>query len=129
MQFVQKILPLIKEVELRYNANEDNPKSLFRHMTEMLASKTKKLAIYEDELYNLSKFNKQYPGFIDSVQLINVSVVYTEIVLDLSLELKWLITPRKDGKPKMLEIYAEFPLSRIMKMGMLMDCVKEVRIE
>ena len=105
---MQKILPLLKDILIFYDAIEGGnfKNDLLRHMMEMLASKTRKLVICqylyrEYDLNNLNKFNKQYPGFIDGIQSICVYVL-TEEMSDLLA--KWLNSRREDGKMKMLEI-------------------------
>jgi hypothetical protein len=104
LRFVHHILPLLNEVKFYFYSikfDEDHPQiGPIKCLMEMLAPKINKLDIREltSDLIGL------FPNFISGLQSICMHLLDVEPEIDMDLALKWLTTPREDGKPKMLEI-------------------------
>ena len=106
---MELILPLLKEdMKMQFLLILEHISQIgpTKRLMEMLAPKTNKLEIsYRGDHY-LNKFNQQFPGFITGLQSIFMQSSLNQI--DMDFVVKWLTTPRKDGKAKMLEIEFDY---------------------
>ena len=98
---MEKNLPLIKDDVTLYFDEENQQIDSINSMMKLLVPKINKLDISYNDFYDLNIFNQQFPGFIDGLQSISLSVC-TESAIDLIMN--WLTTSREDGKTKMLDI-------------------------
>ena len=148
MQFVRKILSLLKKEDVTLNFNCDK---LFhptwgwssnwdpiKRMMELLAPKTNKLDIWEENMLNFpddfGNFNNKFPEFIFRLQSINIFVHWGD---HLGLLVDWLTTPMDDYKQKTLDIqfgsngFAQELISDIKEVGngkIFMITMKLIRI-
>jgi hypothetical protein len=124
LQFMEKILPLLKEdVQMDFACGKivNNPQiGPIKRLMGLLASKPNKLEIFGSK--DVNKFNEQFPGFITGVQSIRL---YNCTKSDADWLMEWLMAaPREDSTPKILQI--ELKHNSLANAKTIIDRVKTV---